>query len=139
MSAKQITIVVGLIINEKGEILLARRHQPENPKIHGKWEFPGGGIEIGEEPETALIREVKEETGLDVKIVRLLPKVYDNLWNWPDGKTHVIIFSYECRPLGGTVGSADDEIGELKYFKLDKIDYENSLPKTKEIIDLLKK
>ena len=135
---KQIIIAVGLVINEAGEILLGRRNQPENPQIHGKWEFPGGGIEYGESPEDALVREMKEETGLDVEIVRLLPKIYSNVWQWQSGDYQVIIISYECKTIGGVLGTADEEMGELKYFKADEVDYQNSLPKTKEIIDLLK-
>lgn len=136
---KQITIAVGLVINEQGEILLGKRQQPENPQIHGKWEFPGGGIELGEQPEEALLREVKEETGLDVKIIRLLPKTYSNLWDWPEEQVHVIILAYECKAIGGTLSNSDPEIGELKYFKIKEVDYENSLPKTKEILELLDK
>jgi 8-oxo-dGTP diphosphatase len=137
MEQNQITIVVALITNVNREILLAKRHQPDNPQIHGKWEFPGGGIDFGEEPEQALLREVKEETGLDVKIKRLLPKIYSNLWNWPEGKRQVIILSYECKTISGELDSSDEEIGELKYFKPEDVDYQNSLPKTKELIDLL--
>jgi mutator protein MutT len=137
MEHKQITIAVALILNEDGELLLAKRHQPQTPQIHGKWEFPGGGIELGEDPEAALLREIKEETGLDAKIVRLLPKVYSNLWDWPGEKLHVIILSYECKAIGGKLDTSDEEVGELKYFKLEDIDYPNTLPKTKEIIALL--
>jgi len=138
MEEKQFTIVLGLIINEKGEILMPKRNQPELPEIHNKWEFPGGGIEFGETPEEALLREVKEETGLDVEIIRLLPKVYTNIWNWGEGRKQAILLSYECKAIGGSLGTTDPEIGELKYFKLDEVDYQNSLPKTKEIIDMLK-
>ncbi len=134
---RQITIVVGLIVNEQGEILLAKRNQPENPAIHDKWEFPGGGIELGEQPEAALLREVKEETGLDVKIVRLLPRVYDNVWDWPEGKVQIVILSYECHAIGGRLENNDPEVGDLKYFKLKEVDYGNCLPKTKEIMELL--
>lgn len=137
-SQKQIIIAVALVVNDKGEILLAKRHQPEWPEIHGKWEFPGGGIDFGEEPESALLREVKEETGLEVKIIRLLPKAYQNVWDRDEKKIQVIILSYECRATGGKLGTADPEIGELKYVKLEDVDYPNCLPKMKEIIDLLK-
>ena len=134
---KQITIVVALVVNEKGEILLGKRNQPENSEIHGKWEFPGGGIEFGEQAEEALLREVKEETGLEVEVVRLLPKVFTNFWDWPAGKLHVVILSFECKAIGGQLESLEPEIGELKYFKPEDVDYKNSLPNTKEIIDLL--
>lgn len=135
---KQITIVVALIVNEAGEILLARRNQPDFPDVHNKWEFPGGGLEFGEEPEEALLREIKEETGLDVKIVRILPKAYTNTWKKTESADQIIILSYECKQVGGTLRSEDEEIGELKYFKPADIDYANCLPKTKEIINLLK-
>ncbi len=138
MEEKQLTIVVGVIVNHNGEILLAKRNQPQTPQIHGKWEFPGGGIDFGEMPEEALLREVTEETGLEVEIKSLLPKVFSNMWQWPEGERQVIILSYECVPNGGSLGSSDEEIGELKYFKTDEIDFKNCLPHTKEIIDLLK-
>lgn len=79
MQQKQITIVVALIRNEKKEILIARRNQPDIPEEQNKWEFIGGKINFGEDPEEALVREVKEECGLDVKVVRLLPKVQNQL------------------------------------------------------------
>jgi 8-oxo-dGTP diphosphatase len=138
MDQKQLTIVVGLVANERGEILLAKRHQPDNLQIHNKWEFPGGGIDFGETPEEAILREVKEETGLEVKIVRLLPKAYSSVWDWPEGKVQVIILSYECKKVSGELDSTDPEIGELKYFKPEDAPYKESLPKTKEIIELLK-
>jgi len=85
MEQKQITIVVALITNEKGEILLARRNEPELVHAHNKWEFIGGGIEFGESPIEALKREVKEEAGVEIKIVRLLPEVVSNVWSFPNG------------------------------------------------------
>lgn len=138
MEQKQITIVVGVIVNQNGEILLAQRNQPENPEIHDKWEFPGGGIDFGESPEQALIREVGEETGYQIKIIRLLPKIYTSIWKSLSGKTQVIILPYQCEVSGGSLGSQDPEIGDLKFIKLTEINYLDCLPKMKEIIDLLK-
>jgi mutator protein MutT len=138
MEQRQIFVAVALILNEAGEILLGKRNQPELPEIHGKWEFPGGGIDFGETPEQAVIREAKEETGLDVEIIRLLPKIYTNFWEREDKAEQVIILAYECKAVGGSLGSNDKEINGLKFIKREDIDYENSLPKTKEIIALLK-
>ena len=64
MEKKQLTIVVAIINNAKGEILFAKRNEPETPEIHNMWEFPGGKIEFGEDPEEAVVREVAEETGV---------------------------------------------------------------------------
>ena len=135
---KQITIVVGLVTTDDDKILLGKRHQPHTPQIHGKWEFPGGGIDYGEAPEEALKREVKEETGLDVEIKRLLPKVFSNVWQWTKEEHQVIILAYECKAVGGKLEARDEEISELGYFKPEELDYKKTLPKTKEIINSLK-
>ena len=57
-------VAVGVIENEQGEIFIAQRH----PEQHqgGKWEFPGGKVEAGENVQQALQRELKEECGIDV-------------------------------------------------------------------------
>jgi len=135
MDQKQFTIAVALITNDKGEVLLGKRNQPEDPVIHNKWEFPGGGIEFGEDAEAAVMREALEETGLKVEVKRLLSKVYSNTWEHTGRQ--VFLLAYECKIVGGELKMGDPEIGELKYFKPSDIDYTNSLPKTKEIIDLL--
>lgn len=134
---KQFAVVLGVVVNAKGEILIAKRHQPDIPELHGKLEFPGGGIDFGETPEHAVIREVKEESGLDVEIVRLLPQIYSNIWKREEGIDQAILISYECRVVGGELSTADEEISELKFMKANEIDYSQALPKTKEIIDLL--
>lgn len=60
----KIRVAVAVVINSENKVLIAKRHQ----HLHqgGKWEFPGGKIEKGELPQTALIRELKEEVDLDV-------------------------------------------------------------------------
>lgn len=57
------------IIEESGRILIARRGADD--ALAGKWEFPGGKIEPGEEPEDCLQRELREELGIDVRVGRL--------------------------------------------------------------------
>jgi len=58
-----------IIFNRKGEILTIRRSEtaPSNP---GKWDFPGGDLDFGEDAMEGIIREIKEETGLDVGDLR---------------------------------------------------------------------
>jgi 8-oxo-dGTP diphosphatase len=79
-----------IIQDNEGRILISRR--PDN----GYYNLPGGGIESHESPQVGLLREVKEETGLEVKINRLIG-VYS--------KTHVheIVFSFEAKVIGGTL------------------------------------
>lgn len=62
--SKQVHVAVGVIENSAQQILLAKRH--EHLHQGGKWEFPGGKVESAETTAQALIRELKEEVGLDV-------------------------------------------------------------------------
>ena len=60
--------VKGLVIYED-KVLILKRIRPSSDG-HGYWELPGGGLEYGETPHTALIRELKEETCLDIRILK---------------------------------------------------------------------
>lgn len=71
-SSKPILLVVAAaLIDVEGRLLLAKR--PEGKAMAGLWEFPGGKVEPGESPEAALIRELKEELGIDVSRSCLAP------------------------------------------------------------------
>ena len=61
------TVLVAAValIDAKGKILLTKR--PEGKSMAGLWEFPGGKVKEGEAPESALVRELKEELGIDVQ------------------------------------------------------------------------
>lgn len=65
------TVVVAAAIERDGRYLAARRTQPE--WAAGRWEFPGGKVEPGETEEQALVREIREELGVDVEVVRRVP------------------------------------------------------------------
>lgn len=65
----QVIGVGGLILNKEKEILLTKRIEPMFPQWNGKWGIPGGQIEFGENPDEALHRELKEELGIEVKIL----------------------------------------------------------------------
>lgn len=139
MERKQITIVVAVITNEKGEILLAKRNQPDSPEIHGKWEFVGGGVEFGEEPVAALKREVMEEIGVDIQVVRLLPKVISDIQNFADGgKLQVLAIAYECKIISGIPqANLEEEIGEVKFFPRAEISQLDAFKNIYQTLDLL--
>jgi 8-oxo-dGTP pyrophosphatase MutT (NUDIX family) len=89
--------VYALIFNAAGELLVQ-----DNIKTQ-RYDLPGGGIEVWERTETALIREVWEETGLEVKIQDLVD-VQDNFFLTPTGKHwHTLHFFYRAEVLGGTL------------------------------------
>lgn len=87
--------VTGIVI-EDGKLLLL--HQ-DTPNTGRSWSLPGGKLEEGETLAGALVREMKEETGLDVEPGRLL-YVCDHL---PGDGTHVVHITFETRRVGGAV------------------------------------
>ena len=109
-----------IIFNEQNCVLLSHRRDMD------LWNLPGGGIEIGELPTEAVVREVKEETGLDVVVERLVG-VY--------GKTQKpdeLVFVFECRVIAGEVAQTD-EADETAFFEIAEIPV-NTSPKEVEII-----
>lgn len=92
-----------------GIVLIKRGHEP----FKGKWALPGGFVDVGETVENACIREVKEETGLDVKIVCLMG-VYSDPKRDPRG--HTVSIVYVCETVGGELKGGDDA-SKAKSFK----------------------
>lgn len=131
---------IGVVTNDSGEVLITKRGEDEAADAENKWEFPGGGLEFDESVEEAVIREVKEETGYDVEVVRLLPKIYTNHWVHKNGdQKQVVLLAYHCKIIGGELkrNSGDLEIIDAKFIRPEDIINYDCLPKTKEIIDLL--
>jgi len=113
---------VGAIIIRDGKILLEKRkHDPGK----GKWSIPGGLVELGEGIEQAVIREVKEETNLDVEEPRHID-VVDNLQVDDEGriKYHYVIVDYFVKLKGGMLkaGSDADELGWVSLDDVEKYD-----------------
>ena len=101
-----------------GNILLTRRED------NAKWFLPGGGMDPGESAAEACIREVFEETGLEVEVKKLVG-IYtspDILVEYPDGnKIQPVAFSFEVEVTGGTLGLSD-ETTEVGYFTIEEME-----------------
>ena len=95
------------------EVLLIRRRIPP---FAGSWALPGGFQDYGEEPATAAVREVLEETGLRVVIVRLLDVFYAT----DDPRKCVNVISYLARPVAGELRAADDA-EDARFMALDAL------------------
>lgn len=117
MEKKSILVVLGLIENEKGEILMSLRNDPRFPEAHLKWDFVGGKNEMGESLEETLVREAREESGLEIEIKRLLPRSICKNWNLPDYFQHTLIFCYVCKATSGEIKTQDPKIKELRWMK----------------------
>ncbi|GAC1412301.1 MAG: hypothetical protein NVSMB66_0960 [Candidatus Doudnabacteria bacterium] len=136
MEYKILPVPCAVITNDKGEVYMQLRNDPGS-EAHNKWELPGGGMDYGETPEETILREVKEETNLDVQIVRLLPKIFTNTWT--KANIQVVLISYHCTilPQSPKPKYQESEVSESKFIKPENFDFENSLKYCKEIIELL--
>jgi 8-oxo-dGTP diphosphatase len=71
---KLLLVVAAALVDPDGRVLIAQR--PEGKSLAGLWEFPGGKLDAGERPEQALIRELREELGVEVKEACLAPLTF---------------------------------------------------------------
>jgi 8-oxo-dGTP diphosphatase len=106
------TTVDALIIKGKQILLVKRRFEP----FRGMWVIPGGIVEDGETVEQAAVREAFEETGLKVKLVKLIG-VYSDPKRDPRGH---ISAAFIAKPLSKKL-KGDVEVDEVKWFKLDEL------------------
>ncbi len=96
LQRRPIFVVAACIVHEN-RVLLAQRWQPDVPSTHLRWEFPGGKVEFEEKPHHAIIREIKEELGADIIVMRFLPHLHSNVHESIDGiKYHAIVAAFEC-------------------------------------------
>jgi ADP-ribose pyrophosphatase YjhB (NUDIX family) len=110
---------IGAVIVSQGKIALIKRG---NEPSKGKWSIPGGLVELGESLEHAVIREVKEETCLDVENPSLID-VVDNvdLDEKSKVKYHYVIIDYLVHVKNGTVQAASDA-AELRWVPFDEVE-----------------
>ena len=94
---------------EPGVVLVKRRFEP----LKGEWSLPGGGVEVGETLETAVARELIEETGLVVEVGSIV-EVLDRIELDADGRPryHFVLIDFACRAVGGRLCAGSD-VGEV--------------------------
>jgi 8-oxo-dGTP diphosphatase len=101
---KLLLVVACALVDDDRRVLIAQR--PEGKALAGLWEFPGGKLDPGERPEIALIRELKEELGIDVKEACLAPLTFAS-HAYPD--FHLLMPLYICRRWEGIVISREGQ------------------------------
>jgi 8-oxo-dGTP diphosphatase len=94
-----------LILRKDAILLVERGKQP----LKGYWSLPGGVLELGEQLGAAIVREVKEETGLDVQPVNVV-EIFERIMRDKAGKPeyHYVLVDYFCKVTGGDLVAGDD-------------------------------
>lgn len=94
---KMVLVAACALVDADGRILLAQR--PKGKSMEGLWEFPGGKVEAGETPEETLVRELREELGVETRVACLAPLTFAS-HAYPD--FHLLMPLYVCRRFEGT-------------------------------------
>jgi mutator protein MutT len=113
---------VGAVIVNAGKLLLVkRRYEP----LAGRWSIPGGTLELGETLETGVVREMREETGLEIEVGPVI-EVFDRIIFDAEKRVryHFVLVDYLCWPIGGVLkaGSDVDEAVMVDPLSLDQFD-----------------
>ncbi len=114
---KHLVVPIGVVV-KNGKILLNKRNDPEQPDVHGLWEFPGGGVEIGETVEESVIREVGEECGYTVAIVSQLRCAWTVQIKNPRSShqgIQIYLLPFVCKIIGGDGKVNDEEVQETTW------------------------
>jgi 8-oxo-dGTP diphosphatase len=89
-------VVAAALINQSGDIFVQKR--PTGKAMAGLWEFPGGKVEAGEVPKQALVRELREEIGIEIRAEDLIPATFASE---PVGSQEMLLLLYICRIWSG--------------------------------------
>lgn len=124
MEMRTIEVVAAVIRDTENHILATQRGYGE---FEGKWEFPGGKIEAGETPQTALKREIQEELGIDILVGEF---ICISEYDYPT--FHLIMHSYLCTITDGNVELREHK--SARWLTSDKFDSLDWLPADQTII-----
>jgi 8-oxo-dGTP diphosphatase len=126
----QPVVGVGGVVVHDGRVLLIRRGKEP---LKGRWSIPGGTLELGESLEEAVVRELREETGLEVRPVSLLT-VFDRIERRESRvEYHFVIVDFLCERVSGVLRAASDAEDAVWAARADLADYALH-PKTLDVV-----
>lgn len=140
MEQKRIGAGFGVILEQNGQILLGRRH-PDPDKADsafrsaGEWCIPGGKLDWGESLEDGAIREVREETGIEIKNPEVI-----SIHNCINEYAHFVTVGLVAKQWSGEAKVMEpDEIVEWKWFDIKDLPYPRYFPSFEVIENFIKK
>lgn len=127
---------IALILNEEKELLVATRaHEP----VKGTLDLPGGFVDMDENGEEAVIREVKEETGLEVDSLNYLFSI-PNRYMYSDFEIQTLDLVYLCNVKDTSNLRADDDVANLQFIKIADLQPDLfGLASVKEVVKTIQK
>ncbi|QLQ10052.1 MAG: (deoxy)nucleoside triphosphate pyrophosphohydrolase [Nocardioidaceae bacterium] len=131
MSSDRVT-VVGAVILEGGRVLAARRVRPAD--LAGFWEFPGGKVEAGEEPQVALVREILEELDVDIAVG---DEILGENGPWPISEKYGLRL-FRTIVAGGVPKPVSDH-DELRWLDPSELDVVDWLPSDRAALDAVRR
>lgn len=134
MHNRIVPVIIAAIKKDYRFLMTKRIHlDPEDKKIyHGAWQLPGGGLEFGEKTKEALHREILEETGMHIEIIKLLPKIYTEVRrNWQG-----LFIVYLCKLVNENEEiKLNEEASEYGWFTYTEAVRVKTLPGTTQIMN----
>jgi 8-oxo-dGTP diphosphatase len=121
-------IVTAAVIRRGRDILITRRK--ENASHPLLWEFPGGKLEVYEDPRDCIRREIKEELGIEVEAGEVVDVVY---YRYPE--LPVLVIAYSCKWISGSIQNL--HVSEHRWERPDQLHHYDFLPADKPLIDKL--
>jgi len=104
-----------VIFNKSGDILMVKE------KVDGRWSLPGGWADVGYTPGEVAVKEVQEETGLDVKTVKILAVIDKRNHPHPPEGWYVYKIFILCEVIGGEISKNTTEVSDVQYFSLQNL------------------
>ncbi|NIJ07760.1 8-oxo-dGTP diphosphatase [Sphingomonas vulcanisoli] len=128
--AEYLMVPAVALIDGDGRVLVQQR--PAGKSMAGLWEFPGGKLEPGETPEAALVRELREELGIEAATACLAPACFASE---PLGERHLLLLLYVCRKWRGIPQPLEG--GALKWMRPVELHGLDMPPADRPLIGLL--
>ena len=123
---------VGAVIVQGGQVLIVKR---KYDPLAGQWSLPGGGVELGETLEDSVVREMREETGLDIEVGPVI-EVFDRITRDSNGdvRYHFVLVDYLCWPVGGELRASSD-VEDARFVDPAELPQYNLTRKASQVID----